>query len=55
MKLSDLELKKLDRVLSGSLLSLKGLRELEHRFKLTGEGFEAMDNVWKAAIAVNTE
>ena len=45
LKLGNLEFKKLDRVLSGSLLSLKGSGELERRFKLTGEGFEAMNNV----------
>ena len=43
LKLSDLVLKKLDYILSGSLLSLKVLGVLECRFKLTGGGFEALD------------
>jgi len=45
LKLSDLEFKKLDRVLSGGLLSLKGSGELERRLKLAGEGLEMVDDV----------
>ena len=38
LKLGDLEFEKLDRVLSGGLLSLKGSGELERRLELAGEG-----------------
>jgi len=45
LKLGDLKLEKLDHILSRALLSLKGSGELECRFKLTGEGFGAVDDV----------
>ena len=45
LKFGNLEFKKLNCVLSGDLLSLKGSRELERRLELAGEGFEAMDDI----------
>jgi hypothetical protein len=45
LELSNLVFEKVNRVLSGSSLSLKGPGELERRLKLAGEGFEAADNV----------
>jgi hypothetical protein len=45
LKLSNLEFEKLDRVLSGDLLSLKGSGELERRLELAGERLETVDNV----------
>ena len=45
LELGNLVFGKLNRVLSRGLLSLKGSGELECRFKLAGEGFEAVDDV----------
>ena len=44
--LCDLEFKKLDCILYGGLLGLEGLGKLECRFKLVGECFKAVDNVF---------
>jgi hypothetical protein len=45
LKLGDLELEKVDRILSGGLLSLKGSGEFEGGLKLRGKGFETVDDV----------
>ena len=45
LKFGNLEFEKLNCVLSGDLLSLKGSRELKRRLELAGEGFEVMDDV----------
>ena len=45
MKLGDLEFEKVYCILSGGLLSLKGMGELKGGLTLTGEGFETVDDV----------
>ena len=41
-------LKKLDRILGGGLLDLKGSRELRCGLELAGKGFEAVDDVFRS-------
>jgi len=53
LKHSGLEFEKADRILSGGLLSSKEPGEFEGELKLTGKGFETVDDVLRdLAIAV---
>ena len=45
LELDNLVFEELDCILSGGLLSLKELGELERRLELTGEGFEVANDV----------
>jgi len=45
LELGNLEFKKLDRVLSGDLLSLKGSGELESGLELAGKSFKAVHDI----------
>ena len=47
LEFSNLEFKKLDRILGGGLLDLKRLRELECELELAGKGFEVVDDIFR--------
>ena len=47
IEFSNLEFEELDHILGGSMLDLKGSRELKCRLELAEKGFETMDDIFR--------